>query len=216
LGAFNGGSIINNLFQDVFSYGNGGLGFSVSISSGSINQNQLIRATLANNGSGAGIRAESCESPFDDRCEKERSIQLSRIDAFNLFENNKIDCTAAQQPHCTGSGFNGAGARIEYRYESYFDENNNPVTVLTDVPLWPWPMEDRIREEFNTHLSMYHAQTPELVNFSVTNTFTPILAQYGALDVPVLMPSHVPSTTMSVFQDITSNPFPLFCELDIP
>jgi hypothetical protein len=214
LGNPNGGSITNNIFQDIFSFGSGGLGFAIDIPSASQYQNQLIRATLVNNGIGAGIRAGRCDNPNDLGCEKERSIQLSRINAFGDFEDNQIECTPAQQPYCTGSEFNGQGARIEYRYHSYFDDNNNIVTTLTDVSLWPWPMEDRIRDEFNIHLSMYHAQTPELANFSVTSTITPILAQYGAIDEPVIVPSR--TLNINLLGSPVSNPLLPFCELDIP
>jgi len=50
-----------------------------------------------------------------------------------------------------GAGENGKdiGANIVYRYEN---------GVLTDVPLWPWPMNDRILQE---------------MNFDVTETFYP-------------------------------------------
>jgi hypothetical protein len=214
LGMNTRGSVSNNLFQDVFSYGNAGLGLARMNprDDGTIvNNNRLIRATLINNGIGSYVRNAACDSPFDTRCVKDRNFQLSILDRLNVFEDNKIECTEAQAPYCIDSGFNGSGARIEYRYNSYFDANGNPVIVLTDEPLWPWPMEDRIRQEFNTHLSMYHTQTPELVDFSVTNTITPILAQYGALDAPVLvLPSYALSTIIS------STPVLLSCELDVP
>jgi hypothetical protein len=193
LGNPNGGSINNNVFQDIFSYSSGGLGFNVNVPS-SGTQNQMIRATLVNNGVATNVMAQGCANPDDLRCEKNRSIQLPKLTAFSVFQDNKIQCTSAQEPSCGGSGFKGQGAKIKYRYESYFDANNNPVINLTDIPLWPWPMEERIMEEFKTHLTMYHAQTPELANFSVTNTIVPILQQHGAMDGSTPTPTNTSTT----------------------
>lgn len=195
LGNPNGGSINHNIFQDIFAFSAGGLGFAIDIPIGS-SQNKLVRATLVNNGIGDKLLADGCADPLDNRCEINRSIQIGKLNAFDEFSDNQISCSPAQEPQCTGTGFKGSGAKIKYRYLSYFDANNNPVTTLTDVPLWPWPMESRIKEEFNTHLTMYHNQTPQLANFSITNVMTPLLQQYGALDTQIPTPpaySHPPS-----------------------
>lgn len=134
----------NNLFQDIFAYGNGGYGMHVDLSSG--NTNQLVRATMLNNGLGSGEKGLSFES-------SDRSL-------FSTWTNNYIQ----------GVDTTGTGARLIYRYQSYFDAGNNLVVNLTGTPLWPWPMEDRIQSELGTHLSRWLSINPEMQNFSVTNT----------------------------------------------
>ena len=185
LGNDNGGLVQNNLFQDIFAYGSGNLGLHTNIPSGSSGTNQLIRATLVNNGHGDPIN-----SKYKDK---------NMID-FSAFES-------VQDSFIVGTTYQGNGADLNTGYESYFDSNDNLVVNKTTKPLWPWPMEERIREEFNTHLTMYHAQTPELVNFSVTNTIYPLLAQYGAVDEPITpMPTVTPTPTL-VPGDVTGDGF---------
>ena len=57
----------------------------------------------------------------------------------------QIGLTIPQNSPLKGAGENGTdiGANICYRYEN---------GVLTDVPLWPWPMADRIKEELGIDL----------------------------------------------------------------
>jgi chitodextrinase len=45
------------------------------------------------------------------------------------------------------------GAEVLYQYNSYFDNNGNLVSELTNNPLWPWPMEDRIFSETGTSVT---------------------------------------------------------------
>jgi hypothetical protein len=87
-------------------------------------------------------------------------------------EINGLGLLTITDSNIESTSYQGSGARLQYRYVN---------GVLTNEPLWPWPMEERIREEFKTHLTQFHAQTPQLQNFSVTNTIYPILAQYGAV-----------------------------------
>jgi hypothetical protein len=73
-----------------------------------------------------------------------------------------------------GEPYNGGGARLQYRYVN---------GSLTDGPLWPWPMEDRIKKEFADPNLFQASGVPGQVwtNFSVTNTICPLLIQYEAV-----------------------------------
>jgi hypothetical protein len=68
----------------------------------------------------------------------------------------------------------GGGARLQYQYVN---------GTLGNTPLWPWPMEDRIKTEF-ADPSLFQADGVAgrvWNNFSVTGIITSILQQYGAL-----------------------------------
>ena len=159
LGSSIGTLMKDNLFQDLFAWGNGSVGLATGASwaAGSTN-NQLIRATLVNNGLGdpsssAGYGADAVAG------------DLAR---FDVKSDLKILNVAG------GAAYTGGGAQLQYRYVN---------GVLTNTPLWPWPMEARIRKEFADptlfQASGIGGQT--WANFSVTNTICPILAQYGAV-----------------------------------
>jgi hypothetical protein len=180
LGDGNGGAVQNNLFQDIFAVGNGGLGFEVNIPAG--NLNQLVRGTLLSNGQGQPIRD----------IYKNKSILDGALKTFSTLADSYIEGTSQQ----------GNGARLKYRYQSSFDGAGNPVATLTTQALWPWPMEERIRAEFRTHLARYHAQTPELRDFSVTGT---MMAIFDALPPAIhpLGPSQ-PTTILSRIPPSTS------------
>jgi chitodextrinase len=159
LGNNDGSPVYNNLFQDIFSYGNAGFGFHVDLSSG--NTNRLVRGTVLNNGLASGVGGVSMESG-------DRSF-------FNSWTNNYVQ----------GVDESGTGARLTYRYQSSFDANGNVVVNLTSTPLWPWPMEDRIRAEFGPHLSRFLSLNPELKDFSVTNTMQSIFNSLPAAINPL-------------------------------
>jgi hypothetical protein len=146
MGNADGSIVTNNVWKDVFAWGNGGLGFHANISTPSGSNNQLIRATMANNGLGDPIYSEI----------KGKSMRDKDLAEFEVLQDNKIEGTTHQ----------GQGARVEYRYVD---------GVLTSEPLWPWPMEDRIRTEF--------AEILGINDYSVTKTIYPILAQYGAVPI---------------------------------
>jgi hypothetical protein len=159
LGSSVGTLMQNNLFQDLFAWGNGSVGLTTGASweAGSTN-NQLIRVTLVNNSQGdpappggTGVDAVS-----------------SDLDRFDTKQDLKIGEVAG------GTAYTGNGAKLEYRYVN---------GALTNIPLWPWPMEDRIRREFADSRLFQAGGVPGKVwsNFSVTNTICPILAQYGAV-----------------------------------
>jgi hypothetical protein len=159
LGSSMGTLMKNNLFQDLFSWGNGSVGLSTGASwdAGSSN-NRLIRATFVNNSqgdppsnAGAGV-----------------DVLASDLNRFDTKSDLKIDNVFGGQP------YDGGGARLQYRYEN---------GVLTNISLWPWPMEDRIKREF-ADPRLFQAsgvQGQVWTNFSVTDTICPILAQFDAV-----------------------------------
>lgn len=144
------GGVSDTLIQDLFAWGNAGVGISAVSGVSSAANNRLIRVTAANNGIGSPPPAEGA------------GVDAYGLSQFSLVQDSLIE----------GTQYQGGGARLQYRYIN---------GVLTAEPLWPWPMEDRIRAEFATHLARYQSTNPELANFSVTNTVYPILAQYGAV-----------------------------------
>ena len=128
-----GSAQIGNLWQDIFAYGSAGLGVSwiTGVASPDTDNNRIIRATVFNNGQDnpehwGGIHTDALQ---DD------------LNKFNSVENSFI------QNVYTGSGkftVNGEGARLTHRY---VDGN------LTNQPLWPWPMEDRIQAELGVSVT---------------------------------------------------------------
>jgi hypothetical protein len=166
LGSSIGTLMKNNLFQDLFAWGNGSVGLTTGASwdSGSTN-NRLIRATLINNGQGDPAPAN--RSGVDAV-----SSDLAR---FDVKSDLKIGNVSGGLP------YTGGGAKLQYRYVN---------GTLTNVPLWPWPMEERIMTEFANPKLFQASGVPGQVwlNFSVTNTICPILAQYGAVSNCTMTP----------------------------
>jgi hypothetical protein len=119
------GVVKDNLFKDIFSYGNAGLGLAADGLTGDIANNRIDHATIKGNGvdnpdrfGGLGVDVDQ------DELSKFVSIQNSFMETIY-----------------TGSGtitMTGEGARLTHRYVD---------GVLTNSPLWPWPMEDRIQAE---------------------------------------------------------------------
>ena len=123
-----GSAQIGNLWQDIFAYGSAGLGVAwvTGVASPETNNNRIIRATVFNNGLDnpdhwGGIHTDAIQSDLD----KFDSVGNSFIQNIYLGSgNNKT--------------MNGEGARLTHRYVD---------GELTNEPLWPWPMEDRIQAE---------------------------------------------------------------------
>lgn len=122
-----GGNLHDNLLQDIFVWGSARWGITSRMTgpNPSYSNNHINRATVFNNGldnidkfGGIGAGADQEE-----------------LAHFASIENSIIENI------WTGSGFvnqNGEGARLTHRYVD---------GILTDKPLWPWPMEDRIKDE---------------------------------------------------------------------
>jgi hypothetical protein len=129
IGNADGSIITNNLFQDIFAWGNGGLGLKVYLQSngGSTNNNnRLVRATMLRNGLGRPIQGGITNLSMTAA---ERSL-LAGI------SNSVIDGV---------SYGGGGGAQIQNRYVD---------GTLTAQSLWPWSMEDRIKSEFARELGL--------------------------------------------------------------
>jgi hypothetical protein len=115
------------LLQDVLAWGSAryGLTFHRAGSSPSFINNRVIRATVFNNG------LNNTEKKGGDGVDAWQD-ELVRFDAIEDSYIGKL---------WTGSTYitmNGEGARLTNRYVD---------GVLTNEPLWPWPMEGRIQAE---------------------------------------------------------------------
>ncbi len=130
--ALYGQNMDNLLIQDSFLANNAGVGFSTFSTNQNVN-GTLNRVTIVDNGldapEGIGV-----------------SIHPD-LDGFTV-TNSKID----------GTGHNGSGARLQYRYENgvLLDGTNGKAKE----PLWPWPMQERILAE---------------LGFNITAEITPLL-----------------------------------------
>jgi len=122
------GILHDNLLQDVFSWGSAryGLTFHVSGPNPSIINNHVNRATVFNNGLDNISRWGGVGS----------GASQEGLAAFESIENSTIE-----NIWMGGSSFvtqEGEGARLTNRYVD---------GVMTNEPLWPWPMEERIQSE---------------------------------------------------------------------
>jgi hypothetical protein len=113
--------------QDIFSWGNAGLGISwvLGVPDPSTNNNHVVRATAFNNGLDnpdhwGGIHTDAIQAD---------------LDRFDSVENSFIENIYTESGRTT---MNGEGARLTHRYIN---------GELTGDPLWPWPMEGRIQTQ---------------------------------------------------------------------
>jgi hypothetical protein len=103
----------DNLFQDIFSWGNGGEGLTYGRGSGAAAVN---RATIVGN---LGLGRTEGPNP-------------------NLGPETETKYAYISNSFIEGTTYQGEGARLTHRYVN---------GVLTNQPLWPWPMESRIQAE---------------------------------------------------------------------
>jgi hypothetical protein len=149
-----GGEVKDNLWQDIFAWGSAGLGISwEAYQNGypTTGNNRINRATFFNNGLDNPCPGSPC--PFGGVDTDSLQVDLNR---FTSITNSKIDKIFISWPNYpTGprnlTSMNGEGARLINRYVD---------GVLTNEPLWPWPMEGRVKNE---------------LGISVTNLMTPII-----------------------------------------
>ncbi len=118
--------IQNNLIQDVFSWGNASLGLCVAEDPQMIN-NVVNRVTIYHNGLDLPVYNNSIDMRAEDL--SGLSITNSRIDVIKS----------------SGQSFTGEGARLQNRYINGVLKDGSDGTPAQ--PLWPWPMEQRIRDE---------------------------------------------------------------------
>jgi hypothetical protein len=113
--------VSNILFQDIFSWGNAGLGFSEIGQFHPSTNMSMNRATILYNGLDLGA------SPVPG----DTDVILDEISHYAI-TNSKIE----------GTQFQDTGAQLEYRYvDGVLMDGTNGQPAQ---PLWPWPMQDRI------------------------------------------------------------------------
>lgn len=114
------GTVKDNIFRDILAISNVGTGLSAAqpYENGAKSNNVIDYATMLNN----GADIPSWEAAQGGNI----AIRMSGI-------NNPTNSKIANSPWN-----NGEGARFQYRYED---------GVLTNIPLLPWPMEERIKSE---------------------------------------------------------------------
>lgn len=115
----------DNLFQDIFAAYNGNVGLRTGPWNPNSTNNQLIRATLVNNGLSTSTAVNILRNVDST------SSDLARFSAVSDIKAGSILGGTNPSP--------GTGAKLQNRYEN---------GVLTEEPLWPWPMEERIKAEF--------------------------------------------------------------------
>ena len=189
---FHGGEWENILIQDHLSYGNAGDGFAASVVRPARMTNlTLIRATAYGN----------------DQSSNEDGVQ---VDADFFSHVDKIADTYIQD----NERYQGGGARLKYRYRSRFS-GDMPEPNLTSTELWPWPMEERIRSEFNTYLyPIWGAEEPELHNFSVTSTTLGIFRNLPSEQNPLGEAPRI-STVVDNRGDYSNDKIPLHSKFEI-
>ncbi len=150
----------NNLWQDIFAWGNASWGINWTTEGGpyrgsgghpNTGNNHVNRATIINNG------LDNPDGPWPGQFggidTDAFQINLTRFDSVT---NSRIDKIFIDWPNYpTGprnmTSMTGEGARLTHRYVN---------GVLTSQPLWPWPMEQRVKDE---------------LGISVTNTMTQMI-----------------------------------------
>ena len=135
------GQISDNLFQDIFSSNNAGFGLSFFSGAGyhpDNENNRIVRATILNNG------LDNPHGPWPGQYGGIFTDSLAdELARFDSVENSYIDKIFVDWPNYPAGekntySMNGEGARLTHRYVN---------GVLTNDPLWPWPMEERIQNE---------------------------------------------------------------------
>lgn len=111
-------------YQDIFSWGNSGLGFAEAHPYNRSTNMKMNRATITNN----GLDIPGVSGPIGTE------VVLEDISHYSI-TNSFID----------GTQYQGEGARLEHRYVDgeLMDGSNGKGAQ----PLWPWPMQDRILTE---------------------------------------------------------------------
>jgi hypothetical protein len=147
---YGAGEIRDNLWQDFYSWGNAGLGLSIAPSNylhPNTGNNVIRRATINNNG---------LDNPWQYGG-VETDVLKSELDRFIVEDSNIANIFINWSPNGERNliSMSGEGARLINRYIN---------GVLTDEPLWPWPMEERIQAE---------------LGYSVTDIFTKIIFGEG-------------------------------------
>lgn len=165
------GKFEDNLIQDVVSSGNAGLGLSTLLYGSSTTNNQVVNTTIRRNG---------LDNPgnYGGVGVEVRSQELGSL----TFHDSYVHGSAEHE---------GSGASIEYRYEN---------GVLTEEPLWPWPMQKRIQDELGLSVN---AIAERALNGEGNPTPAPTDVVQRPTTVPTTEPITLPTNTGS-----TATPLP--------
>ena len=187
------GEVRDNLFQDVLSWGNARLGFVTGLT-GISSGNSISRATIINNG------MDNPQGPWPGQYGGvDTDVLQTALSNFEHVTNSRIENIFVSWPGYPNgdrimSSMTGEGARLSHRYEN---------GVLTDQPLWPWPMESRVQAELGISVTdmvlsilagtSYTPDTfvlsPSAQNITMvpngTAVFTVSVNSLGTFDVPV-------------------------------
>ena len=116
--------VSNTQFQDIFAWGNAGLGFDEVHPSALSTNMSINRATIVGNG---------LDAPWSDGGIGS-NVQMDRLSHYSI-ANSRIG----------GTSYQGEGARLQHRYvEGVLMDGSNGQNAQS---LWPWPMQDRILTE---------------------------------------------------------------------
>jgi hypothetical protein len=141
------GEIKDNLLQDIFSWGNAGLGLAFHSGAGyhpNNRNNRVNRATVINNG------LDNPDGPWGSYGGIGTDALQEELSRFSVVENSNIENILIDWPNYYDGGqrvmtsMSGEGARLTDRYIN---------GVLTNQPLWPWPMQGRIQTELGIDIT---------------------------------------------------------------
>ena len=156
---WHGGTIRDNLLQDIFSWGNASLGIGIN-ENPTMSNNVVNRATIYHNGLDLQNQGYSVDAYQEDL--SRLTVTNSRIDVIN-----------------SSTSLTGEGARLQNRYIDGVLKDGSDGTPAQ--PLWPWPMEQRIRDEMGISVTNLIAGIiPSQVN-PISDTNRPLLVVSPAI-----------------------------------
>jgi hypothetical protein len=116
--------------------------------------------------------ATGCNQNWADRLTSARGATASNLYAWSLSNFNECTTPGACPNFYTGvGGATGAGSRACYQYQN---------GSLTSVPLWPWPMDDRIKAALSRAGSSALAGTVG-TGYAANTVTSEIVTRYGAI-----------------------------------
>jgi hypothetical protein len=203
------GELRDNVFQDILAWSNAGPGFvyypdPAGQHPGTRN-NTVNRATLFNNGldqpctgawpcQGGGIGTDLLQT----------DISKPGLESFTNSYVENIFVNWPDYPYGSRNmtSMEGEGARLTHRYVN---------GVLTDEPLWPWPMEDRVQAELGISVTDFVMdllpQAPG-AGFSLTASPRVQSVKSGGVGNYTIQVQHSPGFTPTVTLQVGPSPSP--------
>lgn len=149
-------------------------------------QNNIIRDVLmmGNASYGLSVNGNPTNTTMDHITIRDNDIPSGS----DLIENMSTGSNTISNSFIEGTSHLGEGARLEHRYVD---------GVLTNEPLWPWPMEQRIQDELAFSLTDFvssidpaiRAPSPSKPINIPTNTPTPLKPVADVATIPTV---HIP------------------------